>query len=296
MVDAGELLVGAIDLHVHAGPSAVAREVDAAEMLREAVQAGYRAFVVKDHFFPTVMLADLVERHLGDQRVKVFGGIALNNSVGGFNLKAVDVAHSMGAKYVWMPTVSTENHIKMHKKGLRFPAARGLQVRERPIICVNDAGALKKDAVRVLEFIAATDMIIGTGHGCAQEIDALVRTAVGFAAKKIVVTHPQYMIGATLKEIAEWAGLGAYIELNACVYVPESHFKTVPLEDAAKVIETVGPERVVIVSDYGQKGNGSPVSGLKQFIELLTAKCGVSTTDIRTMVSTNPAKLLGLSA
>ena len=94
-----EILQGAIDLHVHAGPSVAIREVDAGDMLKEAVEAGYRAFVIKDHYFPTMMSATLVEKHQGGT-TKVFGGIALNNSVGGINVKAVDAAYGMGAKFV----------------------------------------------------------------------------------------------------------------------------------------------------------------------------------------------------
>jgi hypothetical protein len=302
MVDVDKLLMGAIDLHVHAGPSAVARELDAAEMMLEAAKVGYRAFVVKDHFFPTMLSAAIVQKHLAEHvgapssnAPLVFGGIALNRSVGGFNIKAVDVANAMGAKIVWMPTVSAENHIRTHKNGLRFPAAHGLRVKERPIICDDGAGTLKKQAAEVLEFIADTAMIIATGHGCVREIDAIVRTAVSYGAKRIVVNHPQYMIGASLEDIARWASLGAYIELNACVYVPQSHFKTVPLEDACVVIETVGPDKVVLVSDYGQKGNGSPVAGLREFVDLLHRQQGISWGSMRKMLSDNPATLLGLT-
>jgi hypothetical protein len=296
MADIADLLVDAIDLHIHAGPSAQPREVDAAEMLREAVEAGYQAFVVKDHFFPTMTTAATVQKHLADGRIKVYGGLALNNSVGGFNLKAVDVAHTMGAKFVWMPTVSANNHIKTHNKGLRFPGAHGLQVKERPIDLLNERGELKAAAVAILEYLAGTDMIIATGHGTAREVDAVVRTAVRLGVEKVYVNHPQYMIGATLKDITDWAALGAYIELNAVVYVPGSRFETLRMEDAAAVIKTIGTDRAVIVSDYGQKGNGSPVAGLKRFVDLLVNEHGISKSDITTMVHTNPAKLLGMAA
>src|SRR5690554_1931210 len=109
-----EILKGVIDMHVHAGPSVAIRDVDAAEMLFEAVEAGYSGFVIKDHYFPTMMSAKLVEKHLGKNRIKVFGSIALNNSVGTFNLKAIDTAYQMGAKIVFLPTVSSKNHIDFH--------------------------------------------------------------------------------------------------------------------------------------------------------------------------------------
>ena len=75
-------------------------------MLLEAQQHHFSAFVVKDHYYPTMLSAYIAEKYVGDGSCRVFGGIALNNSVGGINLKAVDAAVAMGAKLVWMPTVS----------------------------------------------------------------------------------------------------------------------------------------------------------------------------------------------
>ena len=90
-------LNGVIDLHLHAGPSVANRYVDGAEMMYLAKRAGYRAFVIKDHYFPTMMSAKIVENHLNNTtNIRVFGGIALNNSVGLFNLNALDAAYGMG--------------------------------------------------------------------------------------------------------------------------------------------------------------------------------------------------------
>lgn len=75
-------------------------------MLLEAQQHHFSAFVVKDHYCPTMLSAYIAEKYVGDGSCRVFGGIAMNNSVGGINLKAVDAAVAIGAKLVWMPTVS----------------------------------------------------------------------------------------------------------------------------------------------------------------------------------------------
>lgn len=94
-------------------------------MLLEAQQHHFSAFVVKDHYCPTMLSAYIAEKYVGDGSCRVFGGIALNNSVGGINLKAVDAAVAMGAKLVWMPTVSALRHKIMHSsKGVAFPPAR----------------------------------------------------------------------------------------------------------------------------------------------------------------------------
>ena len=106
-----DILKGVLDLHIHAGPSIAKRELDAADMLRDATAAGYRAILIKDHYLPTIMGCKMVQDHLGDGTVEVLGGIALNNSIGVFNLKAVDTANNMGIKMVYFPTVSSKNHI-----------------------------------------------------------------------------------------------------------------------------------------------------------------------------------------
>lgn len=287
-----EILKGVIDLHIHAGPSVAKREVDAGDMLKEAVQYGYRGFVVKDHYFPTMMSATLVEKHLGSDKIKVFGGIALNNSVGAINVKAVDAAYGMGAKFVYMPTVSSNHHIEEHKG--HFPGSGSMSLAEKPITYVDEKGNLWDEVKDLLRYIATKpDLILATGHGSVREIDALVPEAVKAGVKKIFINHPFYLIGASIEEIVRWAKMGAYIELNACVF-PPSKFGSVPFETAAKILENVPLEQIVIDSDYGQNGNGSPVDGLYKFIEILMKDLKVTEQQINLMTKETPAKLLGL--
>lgn len=293
MIDVSRLLKGAIDLHVHAGPSVMPRELDTAEMLREASKAGYQAFVIKDHYFPTMMSAYLVQKHIGNGEVKVYGGIALNNSVGGLNISAVDAACAMGAKFIWMPTVSSKNHIMSHKQGLKFPGSHGIKLEEKPLVYVNRRGELDEKVIEILNYMSDTDMILGTGHGSLREVDALIASASEIRVKRILVNHPLYMIGATLSDIKKWAAMGAYIELNATVFVPESSFGVVPIEDAVKVIKEVDIDHLVIDSDYGQKNNGSPVEGIRRFVDILVNQYSVAEDDIVKMVKINPEKLLG---
>lgn len=285
-----EILQGVIDLHVHAGPSVAVRAVDAAEMLREAVAAGYKAFVVKDHYFPTMMSAQLVEKHLGSDKIKVFGGLALNNSVGVFNLKAIDVAYNMGAKFVYMPTVSSNHHITEHKG--HFPGSGASSVDEKPIVYVDEKGDLCDEVKELVKYMAAKpELILATGHGSAREIDALISEAAKEGVRKIFVNHPHFLIGATMEQVEKWAKLGAYIEINAGVFPP---FLDVPLDVITKIMEIVPPEQIVIDSDLGQKKNGSPVEGLYKFIQVLMKDLKVTEQQINLMTKETPAKLLGL--
>lgn len=286
-----EILQGVIDLHVHAGPSVAVRAVDAAEMLKEGVAAGYRAFVVKDHYFPTMMSAQLVEKHLGSDKIKVFGGLALNNSVGVFNLKAIDVAHNMGAKFVYMPTVSSNHHIVEHKG--HFPGSgASSSVEENPIVYVDEKGNLCNEVKEVIKLMATKpDLIFATGHGSAREIDVLIHEASKAGVQKVYVNHPHFLIGASMEQIAKWAKLGAYIEINAGVFPP---FLDVPFDVIARIFENVPMEQIVIDSDLGQKNNGSPVEGLYNFIQVLMKDLKVTEEQINLMTKKTPAKLLGL--
>src|SRR3954467_14656066 len=85
-----DLLIGAIDPHVHSGPSIAPRSVDHLELAREASEAGFAAIVTKDHDYSGVMTAALIARHHPELKTKVYSGIALNNVVGGLNPYAVE--------------------------------------------------------------------------------------------------------------------------------------------------------------------------------------------------------------
>ena len=288
-----EILQGVIDMHVHAGPSVANRELDAGDMAKEALQAGYAGFVVKDHYFPTVMSAKLVEKHLGEGKLRVFGGIALNNSVGGINLHAVDAAYNMGAKIVYMPTVSAWMHIEDHK-GSHFVGSGNTSVEEVPMTYLNDKGELQKEVHDLISYLAAhPDLILSTGHGTYQEIDALIDAAVSGGVKKIMVNHPFFLVRAPMDMIAKWGKMGAYIELNACVFKP-SGLGTVPHDVAYELLQNVSVDQMILDSDFGQKNNGSPVEGLYRFIQVLMNDLKVTETQINKMTKQNPAKLLEL--
>ncbi|MBP2638660.1 MAG: hypothetical protein H6Q72_4567 [Firmicutes bacterium] len=288
-----EILQGAIDLHIHAGPSVARREVDAGDMLKEAVQHGYRAFVVKDHYFPTMMSASLVEKHIENQGVKVYGGICLNNSVGGINLKAVDAAYEMGAKFVCMPTVSAYHHAYKHQGG-HFLGAGKLAVEEKLMTYLDEKENLLPPVKDVLRFVAERpELILYTGHGSLREVDAVISQAVEAGVQKILVNHPFYLVEASIEDMVRWSKLGAYIEINAVVFRPSKPDR-VHMETAQKILENVSLDKIILDSDYGQKGNGSPADGLYQYIQRLIKELGVSEQQINVLLKQNPAKLLGL--
>jgi hypothetical protein len=62
------LLQGAIDPHVHSGPSIAARSLDHVELLKQASAAGFAAVVTKDHDYSGVMTAALIKKHFPEER------------------------------------------------------------------------------------------------------------------------------------------------------------------------------------------------------------------------------------
>ncbi len=292
MFDERDILKGILDIHVHAGPSVANREVDAADMLKEAVAAGYRGFLVKDHYFPSCMGVRMVQEHCDAQGVEIYSSMALNNAVGLFNPMAVDAAVNMGAKIIYFPTVSSKNHIDHHKGN--FVGSGKMTVPEVPVVYVDEQGVMDPAAVEILKLLAEKDVVLGTGHGTAWEIDHLVEKAVELGVERILVNHPQYHIGATYEQMTKWANMGAYIELNVCVFSSGSRLGDRDDQVIADMLKAVPLERIILDSDLGQKGNGSPVEGMYRFIRLLMEKFGLTEADIDLIAKKNPAKLLGV--
>ncbi|HVZ61644.1 MAG TPA: DUF6282 family protein, partial [Terriglobales bacterium] len=80
-------LSGAIDTRVHSGPDSVRRSIDADDLAQLAKKQGMRGLVLKNHWEPTAALAYMVSKQVPG--VEVYGGIVLDQSVGGINLEAV---------------------------------------------------------------------------------------------------------------------------------------------------------------------------------------------------------------
>jgi hypothetical protein len=117
------LLEGAIDLHIHSAPDVYPRIQNDVELAFQAKEMRMGAILIKNHFFPTAERARIASA-IAD--FPVFGGIALNLTVGGLNHHAVEAALKIGAKVVWMPTLHARKFLqnKDHVKNLAGHAGR----------------------------------------------------------------------------------------------------------------------------------------------------------------------------
>jgi hypothetical protein len=281
--DAGELVVGAIDMHCHHGPDPHrVRSVDAAEAVAEAEALGMAAVVLKSHAYPTGPVAILMQKTVA--HLRVFGGICCDFEVGGLNPAAVEVALRTGAKVVWMPTFSSV----IDRRKLRLPGP-GIAV-------IDDRARLLPAAEEILRLAREHDAVVATGHIELAEQIALV-DAARVLGVKVVMTHALETLVGPDHRLADVIGLadrGATIEFTYLTCIPGGFAATEEPETFARAMMAVGPERAIMSTDFGQEKSPHPADGMRLFIaEML--RCGVPAAAIDAMARRNPARLLGLA-
>mgnify|MGYP001576394035 CR=1 FL=1 len=76
-----EIIKQAIDIHFHVGPEIIPRKYTTEELRIKEKDRIY-GLVLKNHFYPT---PSLIWKNKANNKPILFGGIVLNNSVGGLN-------------------------------------------------------------------------------------------------------------------------------------------------------------------------------------------------------------------
>jgi hypothetical protein len=291
--EVAEILKGAVDLHCHSGPAAMPRILDHHEALLEADGAGFRAIVTKDHFYLGVSHAVILEK-LIDTDVKFFSGIALNNANGGINPYAVDHAASIGAKIVWLPTLSAKNHIEQEEgQGKIFPKTAKKMLPEKPLSGLDANGNILDEMLQVLDIIAEADIIIAGGHLPASELIKIFEEGKRRGVKKMIVNHPTFIVGCTDDDMRALVELGAYLEHSISMFI-EGDGMIYTAQDLAHYSEVAGVERTVLSSDLGMRGCPRPLEGFRDVVAMLL-DLQVPTKDIRAMIGDNAAGLLNLN-
>ncbi|MGW3963655.1 DUF6282 family protein [Amycolatopsis sp. NPDC005003] len=287
------VLDGLVDMHVHSGPSPFPRRFDHVEAARDGARIGMRAMVAKSHHHNTQMDVLAMRGRLAEVEAQVFGGIALNSTVGGLNVHAVRMTLRMGGKVVWFPTISSGRHLDCHPEDGAFPTTTVPLTLER-IDIVDGEGALKPEAIEILDEIKEQQAVLNGGHMYPEYIKTLFGEARERGLKRMVVSHPDFVIGADPALCRELIGLGAFVEHEVGMYDPEGTQKWDP-KNLLTWIETLGPEHTVLASDFGQKANPKPVDAWLRVGEALL-DLGLPEKDLRRMVRDNPSYLLNLDA
>lgn len=290
------ILLGAIDPHVHSGPSIAARAIDHLELAQEMSEGGFAAVITKDHDYSGVMTATMINKHHPDLRCRVYSCIVLNNVIGGFNPYAVEHTAAMGGKLVFMPTLAAENHLRWEKtSGWVHPASTS-KIRPASPVPVLDANGQVRDEVKeVLDIIARNDLVVASGHLHISETWKVFEEAERRGVKRRVVTHPEEIVDASLNDVKGLATSGAFIEHSLAMFLQGSKFKCCEEEDLKKHIDAAGVGQTILASDLGQVGVFSPLEGFRRAVKLCM-DLGYEDDDIHRMVSTNAARAFGLEA
>lgn len=293
-------LEGTIDVHVHAGPELFRRVGDAIELATIARDAGMSGMVLKAHHEPTTTAAYYVAQAVPD--FAVWGGVVLNEFVGGLNPSAVSSAVHQGGRLIWGPTLHSSHHIR-NLGGKMFGVGHMSlddSLTSNGLAWISDGESdpsLADDAEAILKIAAQAGVTVATGHASNTEVELLAEACHRLGAR-CLVTHG-FFLGQDVDFLASVAERGAMIEVSASLsfpfehYVFRNHGGGMKLEAVAELVERVGAEKIVISSDCGQLHNASPVEGLRSFLYGLKA-VGVSEEDISTMTRVTPRLILGL--
>jgi hypothetical protein len=273
-----DFLENAIDLHVHSAPDVDVRRYNDLELAREAERAGMGAILIKSHQNSTVERAWLVSKVVTG--IRVFGGLVLNETVGGLNVSAVKLALSMGAKEIWMPTRSARNHRAYHGE------AGGISV-------LDASGELVPEAQAILQAVGQSDCILSTGHLSPNESMILIHQARHYGVRKMLVTHPEWApTYFSVDQQKELSALG-YVWFERC-FVSTTHLcGCVPFPVIEQAIIEAGVDSTVLSTDLGQPQTPPPADGFRMYAERLQSS-GFSVDHIRQMMCTNPAQLLSV--
>ena len=287
-VNIDRVMQGSIDMHIHHGPGG--GSFSAYDLAVQASRAGMRAIVLKDSGYPNAPMAELINGLVPG--VTLFGSQCLNAYCGGLNPNAVQSAAQMGAKVIWMPTLSAANSVNVYRK-------MGIPVAEEGISLLDEEGRLRPGVSKILEIIKKYDIALATGHISPAECFAVVEEAGKMGIDKIILTHP---LGSetvldkslTLAETIRLTRMGACAEFTFVFHLPTE--LSYDPEITAGQIRAIGPENCIISTDLGLFGhNPSPAEGFRMFIATL-AHQGMTEEEIALMAKTNPARLLGLDA
>jgi hypothetical protein len=283
---------GMIDMHVHSHPDVFGRSMDDIDVATLAKQRGMRGILLKNHVTTTADRAALVMRVVPG--IEVWGGIVLNNAVGGINPNAVEWMHRMygsRGKVVWLPTFESDKHIKtlVNKDGKGIVVAPG--------------GVVTPEMEAVLKIIARENLLLATGHVHPEEVIAVTKRGKELGVKNIIVTHGLTNIpGLSMDQAKEVVSMGAVIEICFLQFMtgpnaPQAwmtHWTQVNAKHVAQAVKELGAKNLVLSTDLGQSGNMNHPDGL-EMMAAAVLKEGVTQEELDWMTKKNPARLLGVN-
>lgn len=290
-----DLLLGAVDNHVHACPHLNARSLDVFQAVRAAADAGMIGLGLMDNFCNSAGYAALAMRELGHLGVDVFGGLIMEPPAGGVTVEAVRAAlgygygPGTGARFISLPTHHTRNIARQEGRSPAYVEG---------CLEIPETGSLPDPLPEILDLLATADVVLNTGHIAGSEAVRLVREAKRRGVKRILVPATHY----TPEEVAAVTVDGAYAEFSFFFFShatqiglthvdAEAHrVAAVPLPRLSALIAAATPARTILSSDCGVGVLPPPTEGLREFL-LLVSSLGYDRESLHAMTATNPATL-----
>ena len=292
------LLQGSFDLHHHGYPEisfdCKTRMEDVDEM-SIARNAGMTGVVLKSHMFPTVGRAYHLKNLVPG--LEIYPSITLNYTVGGLNPMAIEVAAKQGAKILFMPTWSAENDIERggmsHHLRHFIDRAESKLKPGKGIRLTDSHGKLTAECRECLDAARQYGMTVCSGHVSPKESIALADGAKDYGIEEVIFSHPDSnSVGANLQEIKDMCALGAVCEFCALGCLPA--LQRIKVKDFVNIMSEISPDKVILTTDYFFEW-APPASETMRMLIGSFLMLGVPEADVRKMVRTNPARLLGLS-
>lgn len=273
-INTKNLINGAIEFHVHGSPDVIKRKKSEIEIVKDAKKHKLKGVILKNHNDSTVMRAFYIKKIISN--INVFGGLALNESYGGINPKAVEIALNLGAKIIWFPTISAKNHKKYFKE------AGGISILRN--------GELTKKTIEILKLIKKYNAIFSTGHLSFKEIKKIIEKAKELKINKIIVGHPEWQVpNLNIEQQKEISGKGVYFE--RCYFPTTDPNQKLPIRKIVKNINSIGYKSTILATDFGQSYNIAPIKAFQMYLKKLLEH-GISEQKIEVMIKDNPNKLL----
>ncbi len=274
-----ELLKNSYDLHVHSKPSHFKRLIDDIDLIKMADQFGMGGVMIKNHYEPTSSRANLINEHF-NFNTTAYGGIVLNQTVGGFNPYAVESSLKLGGKMVWMPTRDARNSLKFGNMDGDFFERKGLSI-------LTDNYKIKTEIYEIFEICKKYNACLATGHLSIDESFILCEEAIKNNVK-IILTHPDWTrTKIDVEDQIKLAKLGVFIEKVWSNLDDGDCNKKEFLEP----MKRLNFENIFISTDRGIINKDSPIDSMIKAIEFLVNN-GISSSEIEKMIKTTPKFLM----
>jgi hypothetical protein len=145
---------------------------------------------------------------------------------------------------------------------------------------------------QILDLIAAKDAVLSAGHVHVTEAFRVFEEARRRGVNRFVLSHPSFILGATLEDVRALAEWGVVIEHSICMWFGGEDDRLYDANDLVKFIDAATVGRTIFGSDLGQSGNCTPVEGFRRMAALLV-EVGFANKDIKAMLGGNAHGLLG---